>query len=168
MSTKDLVKREEQELLPRTWEPFRFIEEMEREVERLFAEPFSAWPRMLTRFPRFMPTMPTLFTPRVDLFEKDGYLVAKAELPGLKKEEIEVELDDGYLVIKGEHKGEHEVTEESFYRMERSYGKFFRRIPLPTEVKAEAISATYNDGILEVRILVPKVEKPETLKVKIA
>jgi len=168
MTTTELVKREEQEVLPRRWEPFRFIDEMEREVDRLFAEPFFTWPRMLTPFPRFTPTLPTLFTPRMDLYEKEGYLVVKAELPGLKKEEIEVELEQNDLVIKGEHKTEKEVKEEAYYRMERSYGKFFRRIPLPVEVKHAEIKASYSDGILEVHIPVPKVEKPKAKKVMIA
>jgi len=173
MATAELTKREEQEVPPRRWEPRRFIEEMEREAERLFAEPFFTWPRLLTGFPRFIPILPALFTPRLDLYEKEGYLVVKAELPGLKKEEIEVEVEGGDLVIKGEHKAEEEVKEEAYYRMERSYGKFYRRIPLPVEAKPEAIKAGYSDGILEVRIPVPKVEKPkvekpEAKKVKIA
>jgi len=168
MATTELVKREESEVLPRRWEPFRVMEEMEREVERLFNEPLFTWPRLLTRFPRVTSMMPTLFTPMVDLYEKEGSLVVKAELPGLKKEEIEVELQQGDLVIKGERKAETEVKEESYYRMERSYGTFFRRIPLPFEVKPEMIKASYTDGILEVHIPMPKVEKPEAKKVKIA
>jgi len=164
----ELVKREEHEVMPRRFEPFRFMEEMEREVDQLFAEPFFTWPRLLTRFPRFTPMLPALFTPMVDLYEKEGYLVVKAELPGMKKEEIEVELEEGDLVIKGEHKAEEEVKEEAFHRMERTYGKFYRRIPLPAEVQPEAIKASYIDGILEVRIPAPKMEKPETKKVKIA
>jgi HSP20 family protein len=164
MAATELAKREEEKAVPRPWEPFRFITEMEHEVERLFAEPFYTWPRLLTRFPRFTPVLPDLLMPRVDVYEKEGYLVVKAELPGMKKEEIEVELEEGDLVIKGERKAE----QEAFYRMERFYGRFYRRIPLPAEVKPEEIKATYKEGILEVHIPVPKADKLEVKKVKIA
>ncbi len=93
--------------------------------------------------------------PRLDVYEQDGYLVVKADVPGAKKEDVRVELDDGDLVIQGETRTENEVKEDQYYRMERRLGRFYRRVPLPFEVKAEDVQATMNDGVLEVRIPKP-------------
>ena len=92
------------------------------------------------------------FTPRVDVLEKGGIPVVNAELPGVKQEDVQVELEDGDLVIRGETKAETEVKEESFYRMERSAGGFYRRLSLPFEVQPDQIQASMADGMLEVRI----------------
>jgi HSP20 family protein len=110
------------------------------------------WPvmrplRRLAQTPLAMP-----FTPRVDVFEKDGILVVNAELPGVRKEDVQVELEDGDLVIHGQTKAETEVKEESFYRMERSAGGSYRRPPLPVEVQPDQLQASMADGMLEVRI----------------
>jgi HSP20 family protein len=113
-----------------------------------------------------MPTR-TTWAPRADVYEKDGDLMVKAELPGVKKEDIQVSMDDGDLVIKGERKVESEVKEENYYRMERTYGSFMRRLPMPEQAEADKIQAKYADGVLEVRI--PKVAQakpePQTIKV---
>jgi HSP20 family protein len=85
----------------------------------------------------------------------------------VKKEDIEITLDQGDLVIRGERKAEHEVKEEQHYRMECSYGSFYRRIPLPSGVKADQIKATYNDGVLEVRIPTPAQEQPQEQKIPV-
>jgi HSP20 family protein len=82
-------------------------------------------------------------------------LIVKAELPGLKKEELEVELEDGDLVIKGERQSEKEVQNSAFYRTERIYGRFYRRVPLDFEVTPEQITATLTDGVLEVILPIP-------------
>jgi HSP20 family protein len=91
----------------------------------------------------------------MDVFEKDGKLHVRAELPGVKKEDIQVLYDRGELQIKGERKSESEVKEEDYYRCERSYGSFFRRLPLSFEVEPDAIEANYKDGILEIGIPKP-------------
>jgi HSP20 family protein len=88
--------------------------------------------------------------------------VVKAELPGAKKEDIEVTLDQGDLVIRGQKKAETEVKEEHYYRMEQSYGSFYRRLALPFETTAEQIKATYAEGILEIRIPKPTTEVQPT------
>ena len=87
----------------------------------------------------------------MDIFEKDGALMVKAELPGVKKEEVTITLDDGDLVVRGERKAESEVKEEDYYRMERSYGSFYRRMPLPFEAKAEEIKEQLYAKALEER-----------------
>lgn len=103
-----------------------------------------------------------MWAPRVDVFEKNGDLVVKAELPGAKKEDIEVTLAQGYLVIRGQKKAETEVKEEHYYRMEQSYGSFYRRLALPFEAIADQVKATYTGGILEVHIPKPTAEAEPT------
>lgn len=136
----------------RLHDPFEFLDDLQQEMARLWEQrPF--FPRPIAPRAAGAPAAPmTAWAPRLDVYEKDGHLTIKAELPGIKKEDIQIFLDDGDLVIDGERKGESEVKEESYYRMERSYGRFYRRLPLPGEVKAEQIQATYKDGVLEVQI----------------
>ena len=112
-----------------------------------------------------MALAPTTWMPSVDVYEKDGNVVVKAELPGMKKEDIDITLDQGDLVIRGERKAESEVKEQDYYRLERCYGSFYRRIPLPFEVKPDQITASYTDGVLEVRIPKPPQEQPQPQKI---
>lgn len=104
--------------------------------------------------------------PAIDVFEKDDKFVVKAELPGMKKEDIDVSVVGDMLNIKGEKKTETELKEENYYRSERSYGSFFRSIPLPSTVDADKIEANYEDGVLEVTL--PKVAKVKPKKVKVS
>jgi HSP20 family protein len=107
------------------------------------------------------------YAPRMDVYERDGTLVLKAELPGLKKEDVQVEIYNGNLIIKGESKTATEVTEEAYYRTERTFGSFYRSLVLPWEVTPEQITATLIDGVLEVRIPKPMVTAPEAIKVPV-
>lgn len=139
-------------------DPFEMFESFQDEMARLWSQtwPFGSWP--LARRAAQMTEGQTLWSPRVDVFEKDGDFVVKAELPGARKEDIEVTLDQGQLVIRGHKKAETEVKEENYYRMERSYGSFFRRLALPFEATAEQVKATYAEGVLEIRIPKPTAE----------
>jgi HSP20 family protein len=128
-------------------DPFEMFGELQDEMMRLWGQAWPLMPRPLRR----MALMPTRWTPTTNVYEKDNTLVVKAELPGVKKEDIDVTLDRGDLVIRGERKAEREVKEENYYRVERSYGSFYRRIPLPFEVNVEQITAEYKDGVLEIR-----------------
>ena len=93
-----------------------------------------------------------IWAPRADVFEKKGNMHIKVELPGVNKDAVKLEMDNGDLVIQAERKAEEEVREEDYYRMERTYGSFYRRLPIPFEVKPEQIKASYNDGVLDVEI----------------
>jgi HSP20 family protein len=150
------VKNENDKLHRR--DPFDMFEGFQDEMARLWSQswPFGSWP--LTRRAMPMTASATMWSPKVDVFEKNGDLVVKAELPGAKKEDIEVSLDDGMLMIKGEKKTESEVKEESYYRMEQSYGSFYRHLTLPFETTADKVTATYTGGILEVHIPKPTTE----------
>jgi len=98
----------------------------------------------------------TGWSPAIEVFERDNKLMVRAELPGCNKDDIQVELTDDGLIIQGERKQEHEERQEGYYRTERSYGNFFRLIPLPSEVLEDQINATFNNGILEVTAPIPQ------------
>ena len=147
---------------------FDMFESLQDEMNRLWGQtwPLGTWP--LTRRTATATEGTALWTPRVDVYEKNGDLVVKAELPGAKKEDIEVTLDEGYLVIRGQRQAETEVKEENYYRMEQTYGSFFRRLTLPFETTTDQITATYEGGILEIRIPKPTPEAkpaPKTITI---
>jgi HSP20 family protein len=98
----------------------------------------------------------TGWSPAIEVFERDNNLMVHADLPGCNKDDIKVELTDDGLIIQGERKREHEEKKEGYYRSERSYGNFYRLIPLPSEVKEDQIKANFNNGILEVTVPIPE------------
>jgi len=142
------------------------FEEMQGDLMRLFAGgPFGALPfgRQLRR----MPQLPAAGMPRVDVFERNGDLVVKAELPGIKKEDVDLEIESGDLILRAERREEREVKDENWYRMERSYGQLYRRLPLPEGVQTDQIRAALTDGVLEVTIPKPRVKEPQAQKIAI-
>jgi|KBSSwiStaDraftv2_1062776.scaffolds.fasta_scaffold03367_5 HSP20 family protein len=105
------------------------------------------------------------WAPAVDIFEKDHKLVIRAELSGVKKEDIDIDIENGVLTLKGERKRETEVDEGNAYRLERVYGAFTRSFSLPTTVDPSKVEAVYKDGVLEVAV--PKLEAAKPKKVQI-
>jgi len=93
---------------------------------------------------------------RIDVFERDHHLVTKVDLPGLKKDEVKVEVTDNFLTISGERKAEKEEKREGYYRSERSYGSFHRQIPLPEGAKTDTATAEFKDGVLEIAMQAPE------------
>jgi len=106
------------------------------------------------------------WAPAIEMFEKEDKYVIKAELPGMKKEEIDISVIGDTLTIKGERKAETEVKEEDYYCCERSYGSFFRSIALPSTVDADKIKASYEEGVLEVTL--PKAVKVKPKKIALS
>jgi HSP20 family protein len=108
------------------------------------------------------------WSPAVDIFDKGGEVVIYAELPGIKKEDIDVRVENNVLTIRGKKERKEEVKEEGYFRAERTYGSFSRSFSLPTTVEVGKIAADYKDGILTLRL--PKAEeaKPRQIEVKIA
>jgi HSP20 family protein len=102
------------------------------------------------------------FDPRVDVTENDKEIKVAAELPGLTEKDVEVSLSNGTLTISGEKKVEKEDKGENYYRLERSYGSFQRVIPLPTEVEADKVEATFKNGVLQITL--PKLHPEEGVK----
>jgi HSP20 family protein len=107
------------------------------------------------------------FTARLDVYEKDNALVYKAELPGMRKEDVKVEIDADHLLITGEAKAQQKAEDHGYYRAERHYGSFYRRVPLPVGVDLEQISAKLSDGVLEVTIPRPADTKSAAKQVPI-
>lgn len=150
-----------QETKPRRWDPFELASQMQSELDRMM----GGWLPSL-RVRRRPGEMTGAWAPQTDVFEQNGSIVVKAELPGIDKKDINVAVEDGDLVIQGERRSEEKVEEKDFYRMERSYGSFYRRIPLPDGVTSDQIDAKYADGVLNVSI--PKPKSVETKPVKIS
>ena len=142
--SKELVKRETARA---ALSPF---EHLERQFEKFFGRPFSLldqpwWPaRKMFEFEEPAPS--------VDIFEEGGDIVLKAELPGMSKQDISVNLEGNTITISGEKKKEEEVEKKDFYRLERSYGSFTRSFELPADIKAEQVKAKFRDGVLEIRL----------------
>lgn len=105
--------------------------------------------------------------PRVDIFEKDNQLVVKAELPGVKKQDIDLSIQDGDLIIQASRANEQESDQNNFYRMERQFGTFYREIPLPEGVQSDKIQASLNDGVLEVDIPMPSQQQTQGQKIQV-
>ena len=115
----------------------------------------------------YFPSLQTAWAPSVDVSETDEEISVVAELPGLRKEDVDVTVADGFLTIKGEKKQESESKEKRIHRVERSYGAFSRRFQLPAEVNSESISAVYNDGVLTVTLPKAEAAKPKQIEVKV-
>jgi len=140
------------------WRPFRELEDMERRFGDIFSQP------LLPALWRRTPMVEMGWAPAIEVFEKEDKFVVKAELPGMKEEDIDVSIVGDTLTIKGERKAESEVKEEDYYCCERSYGSFSRSIAVPSNVDAKKIDASFEDGVLDVSL--PKV--PEVKPKKIA
>ena len=99
------------------------------------------------------------FSPNIDVFERDEKLVIRADVPGLAKDDLKVDIIEDAIIIEGERKYEHEKNEEGVYRSERGYGQFRRAIPVPEGAKTDTATATFNNGVLEVTMEAPKLSK---------
>jgi HSP20 family protein len=155
--------KETRELAP--WRPFSDLTRWERDMERMMDDFFDRrmrpwWPERWLRTEGFTTNVPAL-----DVFEEKDELVVKAELPGMEKDNVEVNLTDHTLTIKGEKKKEEEVKEEKYYRSERSYGSFVRTLQLPADVQADKVKASFKNGVLEVRL--PKTEEAKAKESKV-
>ena len=141
------------------WSPFREMEEMERRINDVFGRP------LLPAIWRRTPVEEMGWAPAIEMFEKDDKFMVKAELPGMKEEDIDVSVVGDTLTIKGERKAESEVKEEDYYCCERSYGSFTRSITLPSSVEAKNIEASYENGVLEVSLPKAAEIKPKKITV---
>ncbi len=108
-----------------------------------------------------------LVAPVIDLFEEKDEIVAKIELPGVGKQDIEVNVRENFLTIKGENKRKEEIKEENYYRSERSYGAFLRTVELPQEIQVDRACASFKEGLLEVRMPKSEAAKRKEIKIKV-
>jgi HSP20 family protein len=133
---------------------------------RRFGSPFLRDDFFRPTFPAFENTLFSAenekfsgdWSPQVEMFERDGKLVVQADLPGIKKDDVKVEITDHQLTIEGERKDEREEKGAGFYRSERSYGSFYRSIPLPEGVNTENARAEFKNGVLEISMESPQLE----------
>ena len=147
-------------------DPFALLRRMTTDFDRFFegpAGPWFQWPTFRAR-PR---AEVATWIPEIDVFERDNRLVTRVDLPGMKKDEVKVEVAEGYLVITGERKNEAEENKDNFYRCEREYGTFYRAVPLPEGAKHEDVKATFANGVLEVSVPVPAKIEPAARKVEV-
>jgi HSP20 family protein len=138
------------------WEPFQDLEQIHEEMNRLFGQRFLPATRVGNGHE---------WCPEVDIIDEKDHLLVRADLPGMKQEEISVEVADNTLTIKGERKHESETKEGTTYRAERSYGSFLRSFTLPAGVDAAKVAATYKNGVLEIRV--PKLAQAQTKQIKV-
>ncbi len=131
--------------------PEPFSTEINRLFDTLFESP------SVNRTQRWAPAM--------DLVEAEDHFLLKADLPGLTDDDVSIEVQDNVLTVSGERKAEHERKEKGFYRLERSFGRFSRSLTLPEGVNADAISASFDKGVLEVTIPKPEERKPRRIAI---
>lgn len=128
--------------------PFELMRRFSEEMDRMF-ESMSPW-----RLPARAGT--AVWSPPIDIYERDGNLVVSAELPGLSKEDVKVEATPEGLILEGERKQEREERRGGVYRSERSYGRFYRMIPLPEDADIDQAKAQFTNGVLEVTVPIPE------------
>jgi HSP20 family protein len=143
------------------WNPRRSLTDLHREIDRFFED----WPWPLSRR-EHEPASERHWAPTVDIVEKDDAFLVTAELPGMKMEDIDIELSNDALTIKGQRKFEHEEKKDNCVRIERQYGSFQRTFTVGVPIQGDKVEATYKDGLLTVTL--PKAEeiKPKKVQVK--
>ena len=143
------------------WEPLREFGALQNEMNRLFNTVFE------TPGPGNGGAAMRRWMPAMDLVETDDHFVLRADLPGMSEDDVKIEFEDGTLTVSGERKSEHEDKHEGFVRVERSYGAFRRSLTLPDGVDPEAVSASFDKGVLEVRIPKPEERKPRKVAIQV-
>jgi len=135
--------------------PFVFMRRFGEEMENLFDD-FGIGHEWLAPITKGANLAQGLWTPQVEMFERDTELVVRADLPGLTKDDVKVEVANDGITIEGERKQTREEKGEGLYRSERSYGKFYRRLPIPEGIDPADATATFSNGVLEVTMPAPK------------
>ena len=134
------------------WQPFGEFADLHERLDRLFERMSNGG------------SQPAL--PAVDVIRGDEEIVIRTDMPGIKVDEVKIEVEDDVLTVSGEHKEEKEEKKEDYLRRERSYGSFSRSLTLPPGVDAEAIEATSHDGVLEVKVPLPKESRKKAVEIK--
>ena len=134
------------------WDPFREMMNVQDQLNRTFGS--------------FFGERQTSWLPSVDVYDDKEEVVLKADLPGVRPDQVDVEIDENVLTVRGQRKADHETDPERFYRIERPTGPFERSIALPQGVRADNVQAAFEDGILTVRV--PKAEEAKPKRIQIA
>lgn len=142
------------------WSPLKEIEEIRKEMDRLFEE-------FLSPVKRKPVSTGGIISPNIDIFERGNEIVIHVELPGVNKEDIDLTITDDRLVIKGEIKKPEGASEEDYILNERSYGAFSRTVNLPVDVDKSSVKANFKNGLLEITILRKEKAKPKEIKIQL-
>lgn len=142
------------------WEPFRELSGFQDEMNQLFEDFFGRVPsrRMFAE---------GFWAPLMDIEETKDEILVKAELPGMRKEDVKIQINNDVLSITGERKREEETRDKTFHRIERAYGKFQRMIRLPAEVDATKVKATYENGVLTIKLPKSEQAKPKEIAIEV-
>ena len=143
------------------WDPFRNVAALQDRINRIFDESFSRTADVDDDISM------SAWKPSVDIYETDEAIILKAELPGIKKEDVSVEIKDNVLTLKGERIEDKEIKEGSYFRKERCFGTFSREFNLQHRVQPDKIKARFKDGILKIEVPKPDEEKPKQITVKV-
>ena len=142
------------------WDPFRDLAGLQERMNRMFDDSYRSgrgedW------------ALGGAWAPAVDIYEQDGNIVVKAELPGVDPKDVDVRVENNTLTLRGERKLESDVKQENYHRVERSYGTFTRSFTLPSVLDQEKIKAEYKDGVL--KVVLPKHEqaKPKQININV-
>ena len=141
------------------WNPMRDMFSLRYQMNHLFDDVFKPVVRGDSRLSMWN------WNPTVDIYDNDEHIVITAELPGMDKKDIVINVKDGFLSLKGERSFDNEVKEKAYYCRERAFGKFERVFRLPAKIDPEKISADYKDGILKIDIPKPEEQKPKPIAV---
>jgi len=155
--------------------PFAFLRRFVREMDHLFEDfgPETGWhmPRLLRHGRKLLPRRAELATlewsPRIDVIEREGQFVVRADLPGMNKEDVKVEVTEDAITIEGERKNEKKEEREGYYYCECSYGSFYRAIPLPEGAEASRATAEFRNGVLEVTVPAPSRPEPKARRLEV-
>jgi HSP20 family protein len=138
------------------WDPIRELDSLQGDMNRMFDRFFEG---------RTGSGEQQRWIPAMDLVETDDHLVLRADLPGMSEDDVDIEIKDGVLTVSGERKAEHEERREGYHRVERSFGRFSRSLTLPQGTETDKIEASFDNGVLEVRIPKPAESKPTRVQV---
>ena len=144
------------------WEPFRDLVSTHDHFNQLFNETFAR------SFGDQKEVSPQTWVPPVDIRETEDSLILKAELPGIKPDDVEIRVEDNTLYLKGERKFEREVKEENLHRVERSYGTFSRSFSLPSSIDSDKVKAEYQNGVLTLTMPKREEAKPKMIKIGVS
>lgn len=142
------------------WQPYGAVASLQDSINKLFQDAFS-------RANIDEDFALSAWKPVVDIFDKDDAIAIHAELPGVKKEDVAIEVKDNVLTLRGERTESKEIKEDKYYRKERTFGSFHRAFTLPAAVNPDSIRATFKDGVLEIEIPKPEEQKPKQVKISI-
>lgn len=139
------------------WDPFRDVVSLQNRLNSFFqdynreADPVST----------------ASFVPPVDIYEDNQNIVLKLEVPGMKQQDLDIQMENNNLTVRGERKFENEEKEENFHRIERRYGSFFRSFTIPSTVNPESVKADYDAGVLRIQLEKRPEAKPKQIKVEV-